>query len=98
VFDLWACWYPSHYDDTAIVPYIKEDEKPYMQFALPKTPGELNFMLTTIVKAYWNYKGSTGYQHINDIIGALEGAKLEFYRRVAAPYEDTKITENGDVY
>jgi hypothetical protein len=38
------------------------------------------------------------YQSINDVLGALEGAKLEFYRRIAAPYEDTKIQENGDVY
>jgi len=35
---------------------------------------------------------------INAIIGALECAKLELYRRVAAPYEDDKIAENGDVY
>jgi hypothetical protein len=38
------------------------------------------------------------YQAINDCLGALEGAKLELYRRVAAPYEDRKIQENGDVY
>jgi hypothetical protein len=38
------------------------------------------------------------YKHINEIIGVLECAKQEFYRRVAAPYEDTKIQENGDVY
>ncbi len=28
----------------------------------------------------------------------LETAKLEFYRRVAGPYEDAKISENGEVY
>jgi hypothetical protein len=38
------------------------------------------------------------YQTVNDIVGALEGAKMEFYRRAAAPYEDLKIKENGDVY
>ena len=32
------------------------------------------------------------------LIGVLECAKLELYRRVAAPYEDDKIDENGDVY
>jgi hypothetical protein len=37
------------------------------------------------------------YQHFNDVLGALEGAKLELYRRRIAPYEDTKIVENGDV-
>ena len=29
---------------------------------------------------------------------ALEGAKLEFYRRIVAPYEELKIKENGEVY
>jgi len=38
------------------------------------------------------------YQNINDLLGALEGAKLELYRRVAAPYEDEKVESNGDVY
>jgi hypothetical protein len=33
----------------------------------------------------------------NDAIGALEGAKLELYRRYVSAYEDDKIKENGDV-
>jgi len=32
-----------------------------------------------------------------DVLGALECAKLEFYRRLVAVYEDVKIRENGDV-
>jgi hypothetical protein len=62
----------------------------------PKTPGELNFMITQIVSTYWGQEQD--YRAINDVLGALEGAKLEFYRRVAVPYEDKKIVENGDVY
>lgn len=31
-------------------------------------------------------------------LGAVECAKLEFMRRVVAPYEDGKILANGDVY
>ena len=31
------------------------------------------------------------YQNVNAIIGALECAKLELYRRLIAPYEDTKV-------
>jgi len=31
-------------------------------------------------------------------VGVLECAKMELYRRVAAPYEDKKKEENGDVY
>lgn len=41
------------------------------------------------------------YNHadaVEHIIAAFECAKLEFYRRMAAPYEDTKIVQNGDCY
>jgi hypothetical protein len=64
---------------------------------LPMDAGELNFVFTQVIQQYLMLNG-TSYQRINDVIGALEGAKLEFYRRVAAPYEDMKIKENGDVY
>lgn len=59
--------------------------------------GELNYEITVKICKYLEQHGRS-YQTINDIIGALEGAKLEFYRRIAAPYEETKICHNGDVY
>lgn len=34
----------------------------------------------------------------DDVAGALECCKLEFYRRVAVPYEEAKIKLNGDCY
>ena len=40
---------------------------------------------------------SPRYRDMHAVIGALEAAKLEFYRRQVAPYEDVKIRENGDV-
>lgn len=62
----------------------------------PSTAGELNYIFS---KLAWEYfKKNRNYQGINDIVGALEGAKAEFYRRVVVPYEDGKIAENGDVY
>ena len=61
-----------------------------------KSPGELNYVITRLIDNYHNSRGD--YQSVNDVVGALEGAKLEFYRRVAAPYEDQKAMENGDVY
>lgn len=64
---------------------------------LAETAGELNYQITMLCKQFVAHHGLS-YLSINDIIGALEGAKAEFYRRVAAPYEDTKIKENGDVY
>ncbi len=38
-----------------------------------------------------------GNKVLFELLGAVEGAKLELYRRLAAPYEDLKIRENGDV-
>jgi len=80
------------------MPYIKEKdrESTHMLQYEPHTAGELNFLITTFIRDY--YLREPCYQTINDIVGALEGAKLEFYRRIAAPYEDIKIKENGDVY
>ena len=82
------------------MPYIKKADRYVgrgLEEYVARTPGELNFLLTKIVKAYMDQRGLS-YGTINDIVGALEGAKLEFYRRVAIPYENTKITQNGDVY
>lgn len=64
----------------------------------PETPGELNYAITKLVDDYLIQKGEIRYAHVNEVIGAIECAKLELYRRVAAPYEDQKITEAGDVY
>ena len=58
--------------------------------------GELNYLISSIIKKTLDRQG--GYQNVNAIIGALECAKLELYRRLIAPHEDTKVEENGDVY
>ena len=78
------------------MPYIdKEARKTAIGHA--RVSGELNYRLTQTIKDYMDFHGLC-YQTINDIVGALEGAKLEFYRRVAVPYEEEKIKQNGDVY
>jgi len=59
--------------------------------------GELNYFITTVIDDYLRYKGES-YQAYNDIMGALEGAKMELYRRKTIPYENKKIIQNGDVY
>lgn len=62
-----------------------------------RVSGELNYNITRLLKEYMDFHGLC-YQTINDIVGALEGAKLEFYRRIAVPYETEKIEQNSDVY
>jgi len=63
--------------------------------ALPpeEVDGELNYLVTNLLKKIYPLR----YFHINKAIGVLECIKLEYYRRVAAPYEDLKIQESGDV-
>jgi hypothetical protein len=84
------------------LPYIKEHRRKFLKeivgsYDSPENAGELNYLFTILAKQYLEENGES-YQHYNDVIGALEGAKLELYRRKVASYEDTKIEENGDVY
>lgn len=82
------------------MPYIKPEDRTKFTFCnIPELlgAGELNFALTMICQDYIKDKGLS-YQTLNDVLGALEGCKLELYRRQVAPYEDKKIQANGDVY
>jgi hypothetical protein len=63
----------------------------------PVSAGELNYKITQLCLSYLTVWGIS-YTRINDVIGALDAAKMEFYRRVVVPYEDVKIEMNGDVY
>lgn len=85
------------------MPYIKPEERRKFEYAAAvlaqqiETPGQLNFVITTILVHYWNRVG-IAYDKLNEVIGVLECAKMEAYRRLIGPYEDKKIDENGDVY
>lgn len=81
------------------MPYIgKALRKTLDTGSLPATAGELNYVITRTVDRYIERGGGLNYSAINEAIGALECAKLELYRRLAAPYEDAKAEQNGDVY
>ena len=62
--------------------------------------GELNYVLTTQILDYLNDpdEGTINYTKYNAVMGVLECIKQELYRRLIVPYENKKITENGDVY
>jgi hypothetical protein len=62
-----------------------------------RLPGVLNYVISTILAKQIKDRGCN-YHLLNELIGALECCKLELYRRLAAPYEDKKIGENGDVF
>lgn len=80
------------------MPYVKWEQRDELDMgAVPNDVGELNYTLTTQVLRFLG-PVTISYKGINEAIGALECAKLELYRRLAAPYEDEKIKQNGDVY
>lgn len=79
------------------MPYIKKEDRPKDgEPFVPTTAGELNFLITTFCDAFLG--ANARYSDYNTVIGVLECAKLELYRRRVAKYEDLKCAENGDVY
>lgn len=78
------------------MPYILQSQRERAERE-PENAGELNYAITKLIQRYMRFTGDR-YQAFNDVLGALRGAELEFYRRRVAPYEDQKIEENGDVY
>jgi len=79
------------------MPYVKSAIKFELTERYAENPGELNYLLTQLLLNYIEKQGLK-YQTINDIMGALESCKNEFYRRVAVEYEENKKDTNGDVY
>ncbi len=58
--------------------------------------GLMNYVLSCIVSA--EIHQNLCYQTINEAMGVLACVQQELYRRLAAPYEDKKCAENGDVF
>jgi hypothetical protein len=88
------------------VPYIKQSQRELLDGILhdddfgrrPCDAGELNYVITRLCLQYVDNTGGVRYGKLAEVTGVLENVKQEFYRRLAAPYEDAKIAENGDVY
>lgn len=92
------------------MPYIKKEQRErilldrtsdhtvkYIDMRFIHLSGELNYAITELLN-YWLIKNGVNYTEINTLIGVLECAKQELYRRIASPYEDEKKKQNGDVY
>lgn len=84
------------------MPYIKLDKRneldPHIA-ALARsvaTEGELNYCLYKLSCLLIEKMGES-YDNYSMCSSAMEHAKLEWYRRRVAPYEDKKIRENGDI-
>jgi hypothetical protein len=91
------------------MPYIKEENRqkldkcienlvdclrPSNTSGMDTILGDINYCFTRVLAGLME---DVNYNKIAMITGVLENIKQEFYRRVASPYEDKKIVENGDV-
>jgi len=87
------------------MPYLKKTDRNSIDVDIetlgidfaPQNGAELNFIVCTFVDNYIKKHGLS-YANVQEMIGALDCAKMEIYRRVAGPYEDKKVEENGDVF
>lgn len=87
--------YIKQFDRNGIVT-TTENGDPAIDIKEIDNAGELQYVIAVMIKDFMLRKGLK-YQNCNDVMGALTGAQLEFYRRTVAPYEDLKINENGDI-
>ena len=64
-----------------------------------KRKGHANYVITQVLRKAWGVDAPRGesYSNYADVIGTLESAKLELYRRWVAAYEDQAIAKNGDL-
>lgn len=68
-----------------------------MDDELNNMEGNINYTVSRLLMMVYGDRDSTRYADINDAIGLLECIKQEYYRKVAAPYEDQKEHDNGAV-
>ena len=84
------------------MPYIKQDKRDVLTPHLEKlarevtTEGELNYCIYKLSCLLIDKMGES-YDNYSMCSSAMEHAKLEWYRKRLAPYEDKKILENGDI-
>jgi hypothetical protein len=87
------------------MPYLKKPSRADVENDLkklglafcPANGAELNYIICGLINNYLQ-ANSLNYANVQEMIGAIDCAKMEIYRRVASPYEDKKIEENGDVF
>lgn len=84
------------------MPYIKQEDRLCFDSSIEEiaevveNEGDLNYIFTSLIHKRLENVGLK-YQTVNNLIGMLECCKLELYRIIAAPYEDIKKQENGNV-
>ncbi len=93
------------------MPYIPQEDRPTYDALISqladllcgqppqKRKGHANYVVTQILRRAWGVDeaANESYSNYADVVGTLECAKLELYRRRLAAYEDTAIDKHGDL-
>jgi len=83
------------------MPYINKVSREYLDSYIVdiskgiSSTGDFTYCIFKLMKILCEKEKN--FAKLSSLIGGLECAKTEFYRRIVAPYEDEKIKENGDV-
>lgn len=82
------------------MPYINQAKRPdmdkivrMMELNYVKADGDLNYILFAFCKRYVK----PSYNNYKNFCGELRQCATEIERKILAPYEDSKIEQNGDV-
>jgi hypothetical protein len=86
--------YIKELDRVKFKPILEEFDKIILHSLI--STGDMNYLITKMVHNFLDEKG-VSYKNINEMIGVLECAKLELYRKIASPYEDEKEKTNGKI-
>ena len=87
------------------MPYITPNEREKFEPELEKlrdcimvgiSKGDMTYVFYSLSKKYIDVTGKS-YTNISTVISSLIDAAEELRRRELNPYEDQKITDNGDV-
>jgi hypothetical protein len=85
------------------MPYIKHSQRKRYDKHLNQLvceladEGGLNYCITKLCIGWLTINGMN-YRNANAVMGVLSCAAKELYRRAVAPYENSKLAENGDVF
>lgn len=84
--------------DPLIEPLLDELVKLDLDDPENNDAGNINYIITRVLDRRYGVNSAKGYAEINEACGILTACLLEYYRRVATPFEEQKRYENDDVY
>jgi len=86
--------YISKDDRAALDPIVDIATRTLERKSIENSLGDINYLFSRILG---QAIGIVSYKKIAMATGVLENVKQELYRRLATPYEEEKISQNGDI-